>query len=134
MLVEFRAAVAALVKPLTSEHPIEVLDRIPEDVNLLPCIVVGMPSASPSSEAGVVFDRTCVLYVIGRKVDAGDPEGELVALADVVFTTLGGSRGLRSVDGAQHLIIEAVASRVVQVAGLDHDAYLLTISSPVATC
>jgi len=129
MLTALRAAVAEL---LDTAFDLDVYDRVPDDVNALPCIVVGYPSAAPASETAV-FDREVTVYAIARRHDAGDAEGELVTLADEMFVELGGTRGVRSSDGL-HLTVERVTHRVIQIAGLDHDAYLFTIESPVATC
>lgn len=130
MLSGLRSAVADL---LDAEFDVDVYGRVPDDVNALPCMVVGYPSASPAAESAV-FDRSVTVYVIARRVDADDAEGELITLADEAFVALGGTRGVRSLDGSLHLSVEGIAHRVVQIAGLDHDAYLLTVESPVATC
>lgn len=137
MLTGMRSAIVALLEASFTSPPrasqVDVYGRVPDDVNALPCMVVGYPSATPAAEAAV-FDRAATVYVIARRPDVDDAEGELVALTDEAFDVLGGTRGVRSLDGLIHLSVEGVAHRVVQIAGLDHDAYLLTIESPIATC
>lgn len=134
MLAELRDDVAALLRPAFPD--LDVYDRVPDDVNLLPCIVVGFPSASPSTIGeGVVFDIECEVYVIARRVDAGDPQGELVDLADAAWVALGGTRGTRStLDRQRHVVVTRVTSQVVSIAGLDHDTYVLTTEQPALTC
>jgi len=136
MLTETRTALSTAVEALAlttgTGEPVEIWDRLPDDVNALPCVVVGLPRATPSIEAGVVFNCSTIVYAIGRRVDADDPEGELTTLADALFDGLGGTRGMRA--GGDHFVIETIAPQIIAVAGIDHDAYLLTVDSPRATC
>lgn len=137
MLTDFRAGAASLVASLglTLEDgtEVEVWDRVPDDVTSLPCVVVGLPSASPSSQGnGVVFDRSLTLYVVGRRVHAGDPEQELTTLTDMLVAGIGGTRNKRH--AALHFTVQSITARVLPVAGVDHDAYAITLNSPFATC
>lgn len=139
MLAELRAATTARLQAAGvtvidtdgAAQPVEIWPHVPEDVTALPCLVVGYPESSPARETAV-FDRTLTVYVLGRRVDAGDPEGELVVLTDSTFAALGGSNGVKQ-DG-QHLTPTNVTHRTVSVAGVDHDAYLIGIESPYADC
>lgn len=137
MLTDSRAALSATIRALqlkVGEDLVDVWDRIPDDVNALPCIVVGYPSARSGLQDAVVFDGTTNVYAIARRVDAGDSEGELTVLTDALWTGLGGTRGARSSDGLHHLVVDSVTHRVVQVAGVDHDAYVVAVETPLATC
>lgn len=140
MLVEFRAAVAEAVTAgaLTVDGtPVELWPEVPDDVTMLPCIVVGYPDAAPARETGVA-DRTLTLYVIARRVDAGAPESELLALTDAVWDLLGGTNGIKiqpvPTGPMERIGIEGVRHQPVSIAGIDHDAYLITLDSPTANC
>ena len=132
MLTALRSSVVDRLTALAAGD-LDVWATIPDDVAALPCLVAGLPSATPADQNGVVFDRTLVVYVIGRRVDAGGNETELTDLADRLFDGFGGTRGVRLDDGS-HVAVDSVVPRVVAVAGVDHDAYLLTLTSQIATC
>lgn len=130
LLSDFRAAVGAtLAGKLPTPTPL--WDAVPDDVAELPCVVIGLPSSRQTSTA-VVFDLALDVIVVGRRQDAGDAEEELVALADEVWTVLGGTRGTKqdSVDVA----VRSVDPRVVTIAGLDVSAYVVSVESSAATC
>ena len=128
MLAEFRAAV---VHVLTDKLDTPLWDIVPDDVAELPCIVVARPSASETTTA-VVFDTSVDVIAIGRRQQAGGSEGELVALADDIWQTLGGSRGVR--DAEYVLGVVRLDPRVVTVAGQECSAYVITVESSIATC
>lgn len=130
MLVEFRQAV---VDVLTDKlpTPTAIWDSVPDDVAELPCIVVARPSSKQTSTA-VIFDLAVDVIVLGRRQEAGSAEAELVALADDVWTVLGGTRGNQ--DGAFDLGVTGVDPRVVSVASNDVPAYVIEVESSAATC
>lgn len=127
-LVEFRTAVSDRI---AAQLPTVPLWRVvPNDIAEVPCIVVVRPAARETSVT-VVFDLTVDTYVIGRTVDAGGSDDELVALADDVWAAFLGTRGVR---GDIPLEARSLEPRVVSIAGQDLPAYLIVIESSVATC
>lgn len=135
MLASFRQHVVDLLGDaglVTADgRPVELWPTVPDDVTALPCLVVGKPSARPARE-DAVYDLSLVVYVLARRVDAGGPESELVGLADAVWLLLGGTRGTRH--GDTFLDVNSIDTRTVEVAGVEHEAYLFTIGAPITTC
>lgn len=127
MLTEFRAAIRAIV----DETGLPVHKTIPDDVAHLPCVVVGRPSAGPG-DSGVVFDVDLDLFVLGRRHNDSTSDDELVADADVVLTTFGGTRGRPSDFGL--LTVDSIDARQVEVAHLTTPAYVLSISGSATIC
>jgi hypothetical protein len=130
MLVEFRQAVVDVLNDKLPT-PTAIWDSVPDDVAELPCIVVARPSSKQTSTA-VVFDLAIDVIVLGRRQEAGSAEAELVALADDVWTVLGGTRGNQ--DGVFDLGVTGVDPRVVSVASNDVPAYVIEVESSAATC
>lgn len=134
MLTEFRAAVHDLLVaqlPALLGSGIEIFHEVPDDVNAAPCIVVGRPAARETATR-VVFDLTTEVHVIGRKQTADNPEVELTTWADAVWTAL---RGTRATNQNQwSLQAQGIVPRNVFIAGVEHPAYVVVVSSSLATC
>jgi hypothetical protein len=128
MLSEFHDAVFALVDGGTNAA---VWDHIPDDINELPCVVVGNPLARQTTTR-VVFDMGCELFVIGKRSYADGTQAELRALADELWLLFNGTR-VTSQDGVL-LQVRNLLPRTLQIAGLDCPAYSLTVESSIATC
>ena len=131
LLAEFRQQVVDLINSKLPT-PVAVWDRLPDDVAELPCVVVGLPGATDTSVA-VVYDLSLDVFAIGRRQGAGDSEGELVALADDLWTLLGGTRGIQTTT-ADVIDVTRIDPRVITIAGLDCSTYVITARLSAATC
>lgn len=130
MLAAFRAEVAGTLLAALPDVPL--WGTIPEDVNELPCVVVGLPGTRQAAER-VVHNLSASVYVIGRRTSAGGAEDELVDLADRVFLALGGTRGTKS-PGGQVIGVSRVDPRQLTVAGQEVPAYLVEADASATTC
>lgn len=128
MLDEFHAAVYSLIDSLTD---IGVWDHIPDDVNEVPCVVVGNPQARESNNR-VVFLCSIEVFVIGRRQQAGGNSAELRGLVDWLWSAFNGTRAKKS--SGYVLTIRNLVPRVLSIAGLDCPAYSVTVDSELATC
>jgi hypothetical protein len=130
MFSEFRTEVHSVLAGALPD--IALWDVIPEDVNELPCIVVGRPGGRQTATA-VVFDLELTVFVIGRRHTAGRSEAELMALADQVFTVLGGTRGTRTPQG-EVVGVTRIDPRELAIAGQNCPAYALEVEASATTC
>lgn len=124
MYAEFHAAVYELLVAAVTD--VGVWDYVPDDINEVPCVVVGRPSGAATFPV-VVFDLELPVYVVGRRQQAGS-EAELLALVDRLFTVLGETRG------AADWKVARVAPTVVTIAGLECPAYTVEVHTSTATC
>jgi hypothetical protein len=131
LLADFRQQVTDLIKAKLPT-PVAVHDRVPNDVAELPCVVVGLPGATDTS-VSVVYDLSLDVYAIGRRQGADDSEGELVVLADDLWTLLGGTRGALTAT-ADVIDVTRIDPRVITIAGLDCSTYVITARLSAATC
>lgn len=130
-LAEFRATVADLAG---KETELPLVPTIPDDVTHVPCVVVGRVTGAEAAEAGVE-DLELDLTLIGRRSRADDPlavGGELDTDCDALYARFGGSRGVKHL--AWHLSIVSRRPALVQIAALDYEAYLLTVTGSHTTC
>lgn len=130
MFSEFRSEVAATLAVALPDVPL--WDVIPQDVNELPCIVVGRPAGRQTSTA-VVFDLDLTVFVVGRRQRAGESEDELTGLTDRVFVALGGTRGTKT-PAREVIAVTRVDARNIQVAGNEIPAYTLEVEASATTC
>jgi hypothetical protein len=130
MFAAFRNEVIATLVAALPDVPLWPV--IPDDVNELPCVVVGRPGGRQTATA-VVFDLDLTVFVLGRRQQAGGSEDELTDLADQVFTALGGTRGTRS-PGGEVVSVTRLDPRTLTVAGLDVPAYTVELESSATTC
>ena len=130
MLLAYRSEVAATLRAAMPTVPL--WDVIPDDVNELPCVVVGRPGARQSN-ARVVFDLSVQVFVIGRRQQAGGSEDELVSLCDDVFLALGGTKGTKSPSG-EVIAPRRLDPRTLSVAGYDVPAYSVEVEASATTC
>lgn len=126
MFTEFRGAVFDELHDKLASAPI--WGQIPDDVNEVPCVVVGRPGGQESTGPAIVWDLTLPVHVIGRRTDAGGSEFELLTLLDDVMLALGGTRGTHDVRPIR------MAPELVPIAGLDWPGYVITVEEPAATC
>lgn len=130
VLVGFRGAVAEVLGAVLD---LPVYPVVPEQLNELPCVVVGRPSAGESNTP-TVFDVDLDAYLIGPNVEAGgSTSDELDRLADVVLDALGGTFAVESSEGWS-LGVTSVEPRSVEVAGTSFPTYLISIESSARTC
>ena len=130
MFLTFRTEVVATLA--TALPNVAGWDVIPDDVNELPCYVVGRPGGRPANEK-IVMDLSLQVFILGRRQQAGGSEDELVALADDVFTALGGTRGTKSPSG-EVVTVSRVDPRTLSIAGNDVPAYSIEVTASAATC
>lgn len=130
MFAEFRFEVVATIVDAMPDVP--VWDVIPDDVNELPCIVVGRPGGRPTAQA-VVFDLDLSVFVIGRRQQAGGQEAEVTQLADRLFDALGGTRGCKSPAGIV-LAITRLDPRMISIAGSEYPAFTVDVETSATTC
>lgn len=135
MLALLRAAVTTVVETV-SDH---VYPEIPDDPAELPCVVIGLPRLSPSTDSDIVFDVRVDVYVIGSRSGGPGTEVELVELTDVVFGAFGGSRGVNTgsdTDAGQVGVIAVDEARPtrLEIAGKQYPAYTLTVATDLMTC
>ena len=135
MLTGFRAAVTDLLDTeldTVPGGPVPVYGTYPDDLNEVPCVVVGYPAAREDTRSRVVFDLALEVLVIGRRVQAGDSESELTTLTDAVWVVFNGTRAVKH--ATYSLAARALAPRLVTVAGAECPAYTITVDSSMATC
>jgi hypothetical protein len=130
MFAEFRAEVHDTLAASLNGTPL--WDVLPDDVNELPCVVVGRPSGHQTKQA-VVFDLDLQVFVVGRRQQAGASEDELTALADTVFAALGGTRGIRAPAGLS-IAVTRVDPRLLTIAGNECPAYAVEVEASDTTC
>jgi hypothetical protein len=130
MLSAYRAAIHDLLAAAANQG-VAVWDRIPDNLNELPCLVVGRPAATPSADAGV-FELVVEVFVIARRQQAGDYEKELLDLADEAWAVLGGTAGT-SADGYR-LSLRGLLPRILTVAGEEIIAYAIGVITSESTC
>jgi hypothetical protein len=130
MLAKYRAVLHDLCR--TGALSVAVWDTIPDDLAELPCVVIGRPAATPSSDAGV-FELVAEVFVIARRQQAGDYEKELLDLTDETWTLLGGTTGAPTMNG-YNLSLRAIAPRILTVAGNEVIAYAIGVVSSESTC
>ena len=75
---------------------------------------------------------TLDVTLLGRRISDDDSQAELDALADQMFSTLGGTRLVR-VDGLA-MRCELMLPGTVLVAGLEYPAYIASVSTDTVTC
>lgn len=124
----------AVVADLAAKYSLPVVATIPDDIAHVPCVVVGRVQSSPA-EAAMVFDLSLELYLIGRRQRADDPlglDGHLLTDLDGLADTFGGTRGITY--QSWHLALTDVLPTVVSIAGLEYEAYQMTIESSTSTC
>ena len=129
-LTEFRAAVVeqiTAVLPALPLHPV-----IPEDVAEVPCSVVGLPSMAPGANTAIA-DLALDVYVVGRRVDAGGVEDELLGWSDSLIGALGGASRVVSSQGVQIHIVDS-QPRVVTIAGKQYLSMVHTVTASTVTC
>ena len=130
MFAAFRAEVVATLEAAMPDVPL--WPALPDDVNELPCLVVGLPGARETATA-VVFDLDLTIFVIGRRQHAGGAELELLELTDRVFGVLGGTRGTRT-PMREVIAVTRVDPRLLTVAGLECPAYTVAVEASATTC
>jgi hypothetical protein len=130
MLSSYRAAIHDVLA-FASNLSIAVWDKIPDNLNELPCVVVGRPGAVPSADSGV-FEMTVEVFVIARRQQAGDYEKELLDLTDEVWTALGGTTG--TVADGYRLSLRGMLPRILTVAGEEIIAYAIGVITSESTC
>lgn len=128
MIVEFRASVHAL---LDRDHHLPVSLYAPDDVTLLPCLVVGAPTVRESRTPGV-STLSLPVYVLGRRLGDDDSQAELDTEADLALSVLGGSKSRQS--GSATLRCVSATPGVTTVAGADVPTYVLAVEAEYATC
>ena len=127
-LAPFRASVLSFMAERAS---VSVFGYVPNDVSVLPCFVVGRPSARESGQAAVMT-VTLDVSVLGRHIVYDDAQAELDVLADELWDLLGGTRSV-VVDGG-HWKCTGISPRTVTVAGNETPAYVAGISMDVLSC
>lgn len=132
LLADFRQQVVDLINSKLPT-PVAVWDTVPDDVNELPCVVVGLPGATDTSVA-VVYDLSLDVFAVGRRQGAGDSELELVALADDLWVLLGGTRGTAESAADPVVDVTRIDPRVITIAGNDCSTYVITVRMSAATC
>jgi hypothetical protein len=130
MLAEFREAVATIADTVRPDLPLWSV--LPDDVNAVPCVVVGLPAFSPGREQSIV-DLEVDVWAVGRRQTAGDNESELLTLVGDMMTAFGGTRGTVAAGGYQ-LAATQGTSRVVDIAGQRTLAYLMTVTASAVEC
>jgi hypothetical protein len=70
--------------------------------------------------------------LLGRRISDEDSQSELDALADQLFSVLGGTRNVR-VDDAFYRCTLFLPGTVL-VAGLEYPAYIATVTTDTVTC
>lgn len=123
MIATVRAAIATHLRETASLANVTVLDAMPDDLNDVPCLVVGRPSMQPSRDANVDEYRTTV-FAVGRRLNDSGAQPELEALADAVLV----AAFARIEDLVPGLAVEVRADpQTVAVAGVEHPVYLVTL-------
>lgn len=128
MIADYRAAVAAHMSGQPDLVDLPVHSFLPDDVNEVPCLVVGRPSYYPGREAGV--DNLDVpLYVVGRRLHDEEAQVELDQWTDLVLV-----HAMQRIPGPPQVSTAVRASpETVQVAGSDFPAYVVTLTLAAPT-
>lgn len=125
MIAETRAALAAHLRATASLAGVTVLDVMPDDINDVPCIVIGRPSLAPSREAQVdQMETTC--FVVGRRLNDAGAQPELDALADAVLIA-----AFSRIDGipSRGAVEVRADPQTVSIGGMEHPVYLVTLTT-----
>jgi hypothetical protein len=125
MIASTRAAIAAHLAAWPGLTGIPVLDVMPDDVNEVPCVVVGRPSLAPSRDQLVdQIETTCV--VVGRRLNDSGAQPELDGLADTVLLA-----AFAKIDGLMSWAATEVRAdpQTTVVAGMEHPVYLVTLTT-----
>lgn len=128
MIVEFRAGVIELL----ASQSVPVHEQLPDDLAVLPCVVVGRVDVD-EGEASTVADLSLDVWLIGRRTNVDDPQGQLDVLADSLLDTFGGWRGATA-PNSQQLIVTSIRSRTLDVAQVTYPAYSFTLEASATTC
>lgn len=128
MIVEFRRAVTELLARTSS---VPVIGYLPDDVAELPCLVVGRPSIQETATPALMR-LSLDVSLLGRRVSDNDSQAELDALADQMFTNLGGTRNVKRNDLIMRCTL--ILPATVIVAGSEYPAYLATVTTDAMTC
>jgi hypothetical protein len=126
MLADTRTAIFDHLAGWPSLADVPVLGVLPDDINEVPCVVVGRPSLSPSPEVAIDQIDTGV-FVVGRRINDTAAQPELEQLADQVLLAL--YAPLVAVPGGAAFELRA-DPQTVTVAALEHPCYLVTVSTP----
>jgi hypothetical protein len=108
-----------------------VYPYLPDDIAHVPVLVVGRPSARESGIPAVMILELDVT-LLGRRIADDDAQAELDAYGDELWFALGGTRGRKV--GDSHLACRLVTPGTVLVAGLEHPAYIATVSTDALSC
>lgn len=129
MISPFRVACADLAE--TGSLP--VVRTIPDDIAHVPCVVIGRVRGEPG-ENPAAEELSTEIYVIGRRQRADDPvavNGELDHHCDEIYSIFGATRG--TTHGGWTLVAGPREPSVIQIAGLDHEAYQITVRASHVT-
>lgn len=123
MIADTRATVAAVATGVPDVA--EVWDYVPDDVAALPCVVVTGPGGDPAAGdlAGVGYDASVEVVVLGRRYGDADASAQLDRTADAVIDAY----------LASPLTLRRWRFEVVDVAGVDVPAYRLFVTVTTLT-
>lgn len=125
MIASIRTAIAEHLRGSASLSGVTILDTMPDDLNEVPCLVVGRPSMQPSRDANVDEYQTTV-FTVGRRLNDSGAQPELDALADAVLV----AAFSRIEDLVGSLAVDVRADpQTVAVAGVEHPVYLVTLTT-----
>lgn len=130
ILTDFRAAVVEQVTTVLPDLPLHPI--VPDNVAELPCAVVSLPSFDPGPNEAVA-DLTLELFLIGRRIEVGDTEPELLDWTDQLIDALGGTRRVVSSNGVQIHLIDS-SPRVVDIGGMQYLSMVSTVTASAVTC
>lgn len=133
MLAELRAAVTTVAQTVSDD----VWPELPGDPNVLPCIVIGLPSLAPESET--VFDARVDVYVIAERTGGPGTEAELIELTDLVLAAYGGSTGHNTAKDTPPgevgvIAVDSARPTRLEIGGQQYPAYVLTVAASLGDC
>jgi hypothetical protein len=125
VIAETRSSIAEHLRTTPSLAGVTVLDQMPDDLNDVPCLVVGRPSIAPGRESQVDEVET-VVFVVGRRLSDSGAQPELDALADAVyaaaFARIVGLPGIGSIE-------VRADPNTTAIAGVEHPVYLVSLTT-----
>lgn len=109
-----------------------VLKWLPEDVEELPCAVVGRPAYTVSPEINTAYLVSTVVTVVGRRLTGDDAQQELDLAYWEVMNALNLFKGF--LDGTQRYQVSDAVPELVAIASEEYPCYRIAVDTQFVDC
>jgi len=127
---QVRAVIATQLQTILPGFP--VLRWLPEDVEELPCVVVGRPAYNVSPEITTGYQVTTVVTLVGRRATSDDAQQELDMAMWEVMNALNLFKGF--MDGQQRYQVTDSVPDLVAIASEEYPCYRYAIDTQFVDC